>query len=116
MSKTVLIVAASVTAALVCFVIMCFVLYGSAKNKERIELRQREESSITHDHVVNSELEDYKILENSLFLEAKACDRLHLSKEEKSKRLDAVDKAGRAEMERVRSSGFTSTFHPPSTD
>ncbi len=48
--------------------------------------------------------------------EAITCNRLHLSRAERKKRIDAVTDAGTAEINRVEASNFALTFDPSVMD
>lgn len=115
MSRRVLTITAGIIVALVCFVLLYAILHVSATNKE-VSLKQRKTYSFQHNYVTNYQAYEYRMLGDILTREAEACDRMHLSKAERSERLRAVKKACLEEMRRVQSSEFTSTFHPPPTD
>ena len=116
MARRALIITFGVSLTLVCSILMYSILHNSAKNKEQMGLKQRKLSFLQHDRITNLEKEEYIMLGDSLAHEAEACNRLHLSRAEKSRRLYAVRQAGTDEMRRVQSSGFKSAFRLPPTD
>lgn len=116
MPKRVLVITVGVCIVLICSTLMYSLLHNSAKNKEEIALKQRKTYFLQHDYATNYQQQEFMMLGGVLTREAEACNRMHLSKAEKSKRLHAVDKACLEEMRRVQSSGFRSAFRPPPTD
>ncbi len=60
---------------------------------------------------LQAEQRAYKSLGDRLLQEGALCDKLHLNKEERVKRIDAVSKAGMVEMDRVRKTHFQSPYN-----
>lgn len=57
-----------------------------------------------------------RIIFHAVAREADACDRLHLPKAERARRIEAVHQAGMAEWRRVAASHYTIPFQVPPTD
>ncbi len=107
----------------VLLVLLGLIVAGSVITALRFSKQQRQASvplGYTTQHAVDSpdrnstlqaEQLAYKLLGDRLLQEGALCDKLHLNQAERVKRIDAVNKAGMVEMDRVRKTHFQSPFN-----
>ncbi len=69
-----------------------------------------------HDVVVQGEIRDTKIIMDCVFREKDACSRLHITGDERKRRIEAVYQKGMAEEARVQATRYRSAFRVPQTD
>lgn len=93
------------------------VAYSASRfHKETADQKRLHLAQAANDLVIKGHTDAGEMILHAVEREAHACDRLHLPKAERARRIEAVHQAGMKEWRRVAASRYTIPFQEPPTD